>query len=75
MRVCVIVSLGKFCEGVSVHISGVLERLAVILGVLSVSKHGTIAWCQWFCALRSSKNHHTHPYHFFVTCSPLLTFP
>ena len=53
--------LGKFCEGVSVHISGVLERLAVILGVLSVSKHGTIAWCQWFCALRSSKNHHTHP--------------
>ena len=36
MRVCVTGCLGKPCEAVSVHISGVRESLAVILGVLSV---------------------------------------
>ena len=36
MRACVIGSVGKSCEHVSEHISGVRASLAVILGVLSV---------------------------------------
>ena len=43
MRVSCASCMGKFCEGVSEQISGVLESLAVILGVLSVSMHDEIA--------------------------------
>ena len=38
------------------HISGELECLPVILGVLSVPKHGGTAWFQRFSVPRSSKN-------------------
>ena len=42
-RICVISRAGMSCEGVSGHISGVFESLAVILGVLSVLQHGRFA--------------------------------
>ena len=41
------------------HISGVFESLAVILGVLSVSKHARIEWYRWFCAPCPSQKHRT----------------
>ena len=53
-----VIKVSAVCD----HISGVRESLATVLGVLSASKRSTIAWCQWFFAQRSFKNHHIPPY-------------